>query len=125
MANPTFRALTLAAQAAATVNGTDLENMSARGAVFVIDITAISGTNTTATFTVEGKDRSSGKYYTILASTALNGTGTTVLRVYPGLTAAANLTVNDVLPGAFRVKAVVAADANPSVTATVGASLIG
>lgn len=73
-----------------------------RGMHVVIDITSISGGN--LTFTVEGKDPASGKYYTLLASTALAGTGTTVLRIFPGATAAANVTANDLVPGTIRVR---------------------
>lgn len=124
MANRTQRALTLTAQGAATVNGTDLDNFGATGCHIIIDITAISGTSPTATFTLQGFDSASGKYYTIIASAALNAVATTILRVYPGLTAAANLVVSDVLPGAFRVICVVGGT-TPSVTATVGVALIG
>ena len=87
----------------------------------MIDVTAISATPS-VTFTIQGKDDLSGKYYTILASAAITGTGTTVLRVYPGLTAAANLTANDVLPGTWRL-ITTHGDAD-SITYSVGASLI-
>lgn len=110
--------------AAANANGPDMDNIGYKGGKFVIDITAISGTTPTATFTLEGKDEVSGKYYTILASAALNATGTTVLTVFPGLTAAANTVANDVLPKLWRVRVTIAGT-TPSVTATVGASLIG
>jgi len=53
----------------------------------------------------------------------LNSTGTTVLTVYPGLTAAANVTVNDVLPRTWRVITAIGGS-TPAVTATVGASVI-
>ncbi len=81
---------------------TDQVNEFAKGLMLVIDITQID-VATTATFTVQGKDPVSGKYYTILASAALAAVATTVLRIYPGLTAAANLTVSDFLPSTWRV----------------------
>lgn len=102
MANRTVTALALL-NVTASQNGSDLDNMSANSAHVVIDITSITGTAPTATFTVQGKCLVSNKYYTILASTALNATGTTVLKIGPGLTAAANLVANDVMPNAFRV----------------------
>jgi hypothetical protein len=120
---PTGALLTLTAQGLGTVNGSDQSNAARRGLHLVVDITAISGTSPTLTVTVEGKDPVSGKYYTILASAALNAVATTVLKVYPGLTAAANTVANDVLPGAWRVKAVVGGT-GPSVTATIAASVI-
>lgn len=122
MANQNLTALVLSG-AAASANGPDMENLSGRYAHVVIDITAITGTTPTATFTVQGKDALSGKYYTILASAALNAVATTVLRIGPGLTAAANTVANDVMPRAFRV-IVTVAGTTPSVTATVGISLI-
>lgn len=113
--------LTLSA-ASASVNGTDQKNLFASGMAVVIDITAITGTTPSLTVVLEGKDPVSGKYFTILSSAALNSVGTTVLRVFPGATAAANLTVNDRLPKTFRVRATIAGT-TPSVTATIGGIL--
>jgi hypothetical protein len=115
--------LTLTAQGAGTVTGADLLNTTARGIHLVIDITALTGTGPTCTVTVYGFDPVSGKEYVILASTALAAVATTVLKIYPGLTAAANLTANDVLPMHWRVKAVVAGT-SPAVTAKISASAI-
>jgi hypothetical protein len=89
----------------ATEASADFLNSESAGAVVVIDVTAVTSTPSTV-FTLQGKDQLSGKYYTIIASAALAATGTVVLRVYPGLTAAANLTVSDVLPHCWRVNAV-------------------
>jgi hypothetical protein len=105
----------------ATVNGDDILNDDARGVVVVIDCTAIAA-SPSVVFTIQGKDEVSGKYYTILASAAITGTGTTVLRVYPGLTASANVTVSDVLPHTWRVIAT-HGDAD-SITYTVGFSTV-
>lgn len=116
-------AITALAAASAGANGSDLTNTGARGVHLIIDITALAGTTPTLTVTIQGKDAVSGKYYDILASSALNATGTTVLRVYPGLTAAANLTANDVLPRDWRVKTAIAGT-TPEVTATIAHSLI-
>jgi hypothetical protein len=109
--------------AAASVNGSDQDSSNACGAIVVIDITAITGTSPTAVFTLQGKDVVSGKYYTILASASLTATGTTVLRVHHGLTAAANAVAVDVLPDAFRVICTIGGT-TPAVTATVGVHLI-
>jgi hypothetical protein len=109
--------------AAVGSNGADQVNPSGRGLKLVIDITALTGTAPTLTVTIQGKDPVSGKYYTILASAALAAVATTVLTVYPGLVAAANLTVNDVLPRDWRVITAIAGTA-PTVTATIAASII-
>lgn len=110
--------------ATASANGADIENVGGRFAHVVIDITSITGTTPTATFTVQGKDPVSGKYYTILTSTALNGTGTTVLRIGPSLTAAANLVANDIMPRKFRVICTTGGTVT-DLDATVGVCLAG
>ena len=80
----------------------DLEGFGARGVHIVIDVTAV-GVTPSVTFEIRGKDPTSGKYYTILASAAIAAVGTTVLKVFPGATAAANSVANDCLPETWRV----------------------
>jgi hypothetical protein len=104
----------------ATVVGPDNQNTGVSGVKVVVDITAI-GTGSW-TLVVEGKDKISGKYYPILTSAALVATATTVLTVYPGLTAIANVTVSDVIPEIWRLR-LIANNANP-VTGTVGVSTL-
>ena len=55
-------------------------------------------------FTVLGESPS-GATYTILASAAIVGTGLTVLRISPQLTAAANTVAKDFLPSNLKVTA--------------------
>lgn len=74
------------------------------GGIFIIDATAVTATGSVV-FTILGCDPASGKTYTILASAAIVGTGTTVLRVHPELTAAANTIAKDMLPAAVKVTA--------------------
>lgn len=74
------------------------------GGVFIIDCTAVTVTPSVV-FTVAGVDPASDKAYTILASAAITGTGTTVLRIHPSLTAAANTIAKDVLPQALKITA--------------------
>lgn len=118
---PTAKTLLPSAARTTAQTGDDQINLGHRGLHCVIDITAVAG-SPSLTFTLQGKDRVSGKYYTLLASAALTGTGTTVLRVYPDLTAAANLVVNDVLPECWRL--IVAVGTADSVTYSVGVSLL-
>lgn len=110
--------------ASAGVNGADQNNMGARGIKLVVDITAITGTSPTLTVTLQGKDTASGKYYTILASAALSAVATTVLEVFPGAAVSANVSANSQLPRTWRVITTIGGT-GPSVTATVGASVIG
>lgn len=105
----------------ATSQSSDLTNYYWRGIVLTIDVTAVTATPSVV-FTIQGKSTLGSDYYTILASAAITATGQTVLRVYPGLTASANLTVNDVLPAVWRVDAT-HADAD-SITFSVSANYI-
>lgn len=116
-------ALVALTAASAGGNSSDVTNPTSKGVKLVIDITAITGTGPSLTVTLQGKDPTSGKYYTVLASAALSAVATTVLTVYPGLTAAANVTASDVVPRTFRVLYAIAGT-TPSVTATIAASLI-
>lgn len=109
---------------AGTYNSGDTVNHNHRGIQVGINITAITGTSPTLTVTIQGKDVASGQYYTLLASAALNATGFTLLTIYPGLTVAANSVANQVMPRTFNIKAVVGGT-TPSVTATIGTSLVG
>lgn len=115
--------LTLTAQGTA-VNSADQKNYGCRGVQVIVDITALAGTTPTLTVTLKGKDRVSGKYYTLLASTALNATGTTVLRVFPGATASANLIANDQVPEDWRIETAIGGSAGQAVTATIAASYL-
>lgn len=114
----TVSLMTLTASAVSKT-GDDTDCSIAKGAIITVDITAITAGNVVVT--VEGKDEVSGKYYTILTSAALAAVATTVLRIYPGLVAAANVTVNDILPTKFRVRATVTTG---PVTATISAALV-
>lgn len=107
----------------ASFNGDDVANLGYRGGHIVIDVTAASGTSPTLVVTVQGKDPTSGKYYTILASASITGTGTTVLRIFDGATVAANTAANDVLPPVWRVISTIGGT-SPSFTYSIGATYI-
>lgn len=117
------RTIEVFASAARTAahNSDWFSSFGCRGLHLVIDITVVVSTPA-VTFTIQGLDGVSGKAYTILASAALASVATTVLRVYPGSTASANVIANDALPAPWRV-AVTVGDAD-SATYSVGAILI-
>lgn len=123
---PAPKVITCYASAARTATPTPMDTAQNgpgwKGLVVVIDVTAASATPSVV-FTVQGYDPVSGKYYTILASAAITGTGTTVLRVFPGSTVAANLAANDILPARWRVIAT-HGDAD-SITYSVSAHALG
>jgi hypothetical protein len=90
--------------AARTTTSSATFNTNCIGGVFIINVTAISATPSVV-FTISGTDPASLAKWTILTSAAITGTGTTVLRVHPSLTAAANTVAKDVLPQAIEVAA--------------------
>lgn len=100
-------------------------NLVNNGIHLVIDITAKVGSPTSMTVTLSGIDETSGKLYTLLASAALTGTGTTVLKVFPGSAVASNASANDFLPHKYRVGvAVVGVDGSNYFTYSIGAQLM-
>lgn len=109
--------------ASAGTTGFDMGAGCAKGILLYVHISAITGTAPTLTVTLQGKSPVSDQYHTVLASAALNATGLTILRVYPGLTAAANLVASDILPTTWRVISVIGGT-TPAVTASISASLI-
>lgn len=117
-------AATLLASAARTATPTaDIFHVSgdSRGLLVVIDCTAIAATPSVV-FTLQGYDPVSTKTWTLLASAAITATGTTVLRVHPELTAAANTIAKDMVPSWFTLTAV-HANAN-SITYSVAAQVV-
>lgn len=103
-----------------TQTGADQTNYNGRGLHVVLDMTTV-GTGS-VTLTIQGKDATSGKYYTLLAGAAVVTNSTNVYKVYPGLPATANVSANDLLPRTWRIL-VTANNANAT-TYTVGASVI-
>lgn len=62
----------------------------------IVDVT-LDPASASITPSIRGKDRL-GKYYDILVGAAIAATGQVVLRVGPGMIAAANLVANDFIP---------------------------
>lgn len=118
--NEIITVLPLAARTA-SVDSVVFENMEGRGVKVVIDVTAETDTPD-ITVKVQGRDHVSGKFYDLITSATISSTGTTVLTVYPGITAATNVSVSDVLPRFWRVS--VAADDTDSMTYSIGACTI-
>ena len=79
-------------------------NMSCKGIELFIDVTAAAGMPSVV-FTINNLDPNSGKTRTIITSAAITGTGTTILRVYPGVTTSANLAVSDFISPFGRITA--------------------
>ncbi|MER5252907.1 hypothetical protein [Streptomyces sp. NPDC002855] len=84
----------------------------------VIDVTAVTATPA-LTLKIEGVDRASGKVWTLIEDAAVSTVSTGTLHVGPGLTAAANVTANAMVPPVVRFT-VTHGDAD-SATYSVGA----
>lgn len=106
---------------ATTTNGSDQTNFHYKGLHVIFDITAVPGVDTVL-LTIQGKDPVSGKYYTILAGAAEVGIATRVYKVCPGITAAANVSVSDLLPRDWRI--IVTHSGAGNFTYSVGAQLV-
>lgn len=106
----------------ATVNSADLNDPTAEAVHVIVDVTAVSGTSPTLTPKLQGKDPASGVYYDVLVGAAITATGTTVLKLGPGITAIPNLAASDFLPDTWRVRLEIGGT-TPSFTCTVGAVL--
>lgn len=117
--NEEVTALVSAARTATTSSGT-LQNYNGLGVSVVVDVTAVSGA-ASITASIDALDAVSGKWVTILASAAITTVSTTRLRVYPGLSAAANLKADDLLPRRWRVN--VTHSTADSITYSVGACI--
>ena len=115
-------AATVLASAARTIatNSADITNVNYRGAHIWVNVTAYTAGSITVT--IQGKDEVSGTYYTLLVSPAIVATGLTVLKVYPGITAAANASASDIMPRLWRAS--VAVGSADSVTYSVGVGYV-
>jgi hypothetical protein len=112
----------LLASAARTTTQTssDISNLNERGIVVILDVT-IAGTGS-ITLTIQGKDSTSGTYYTILTGSAVTTMSTNVYRIYPGVTAVGAATVQDHLPALFRI--IVTSNNPNAIEYSVGYSLL-
>lgn len=104
-----------------TIDSDTFENVNERGAHFIIDVTALTGTPS-ITVKIQGHDPASFSFYDILVSGPITTVGTTVLKVYPGINTIPNGAASDIVPYEWRVR-VEHADAQ-SITYSVGANLV-
>lgn len=91
------------------------------GLVAVLSMTVV-GTGS-VTLAINGYDQVSGATWNILTGAAVITNSTNVYRIFPALVAAANATVNDVIP--WQVQFVVTANNANAATYSLTANLIG
>lgn len=94
----------LLASAARTATLSMTTNTECTAGLFYINVTAVSLTPSVV-FTIAGVEPGGSAVYTILESAAITGTGLTVLRVHPSLTASANTIAKDMLPQCLKLTA--------------------
>jgi len=114
--------LSLQAASASKTSADEINNYG-RGVKCLVDVTAITGTSPTLTVAIRYKDTASGAYLTLLSSAALTAVGATMLTVYPGVTPTSNASASDIVPHTWDVAATVGGT-SPSVTATIGCSVV-
>lgn len=99
--NANYSVLDSAVQTGTPVVTADQVNKYYRGGQIIITVSAYTAGSYTPT--VQGKNESTGLYYDVLVGTAIAAAGTTVLKVYPGVTPSANTAASDILPRTWRV----------------------
>lgn len=122
-ANPIGGSFSLLASASRTTTQTsaDLDSGGCRGVLVTLDVTDVTALPS-VTISINGKDKASGKYYTLLAGAAVTTVSTNTYAVYPGITASANAAASMVVPDTFQI-VVTANNANAG-TYSVGYSLV-
>jgi hypothetical protein len=111
----------LSSEARTATNSVDFENRYGSGIHVILDVTAVAATPSVVV-TINALDNASGKYYTLLTSAAVTGTGTYVYKVFPAATAVANQVVNDIAPRNIRIT-LTHADAD-SITYSLGINTV-
>lgn len=115
--------VTLTTQGSGTVNSNPQVNATYRGVKCTFNQSAHTGTPST-TFAIQFQDVSSAAFVTYITSGAITADATpTVLTVYPGITATANVSLSDILARNWRVTTTVGGT-TPAVTATIDCDLI-
>jgi len=103
----------------------DQKQLHYKGAIFVLDITASSGSSEVMDIKLQYKDTLSGKFIDIPLAIFTQKTGivSDVLTIYPGIAVVANESVNGVLPSEYRV-VVTIGGTTPSFTFTLSADYL-
>jgi hypothetical protein len=109
----------------ATANGTTITNASARGAIFFVNVTAVSGTIPTLAIKMQVQDSLSGLWFDVPGATlaTITTAGIFMITISPGLTEAANTKVSFPLPRVYRWTWTIGGT-TPSFTFGIGAGYV-
>jgi len=108
-----------------TANGTTITNASGRGAMFYINVSAVSGTTPTLVAQLQVQDPVSLGWIDVgpAVTPTITGVGLTMLTVCPGISEAANSRVAQGLPRTFRFRWTIGGT-TPSFTFSIGAQYL-
>jgi hypothetical protein len=115
------RTLYASAARTATPTAVTLRTGRYRGVKLFINVSALAATPSVVP-KIEMVDSVSGAVSALLTGAAITATGVTVLTIYPGVTASANVAASDVLPESIKVT--LTHGDSDSITYTVAAHLI-
>ena len=107
-------------------NASGVFGCDGKGAIFVLDVTAVSGTSPTLDLKIQVFSPL-GNDYVDLAGAAFaqkTAANTSMLTVYPGIAETANVSVSDVMPPLFRAVGTVGGSATPTVTFSLACYVI-
>jgi hypothetical protein len=120
--HPIEETLYASASRTATPTATSVTTRGRQRCHVVIDVTAASSTPSVVP-SIEAYDTLSATWYPLLTGTAITTTGTTVLKVGPGMSPVTGACAADMLPGTIRLS-MTHADADP-ITYTASIHLAG
>ena len=133
MPNNHVTILSSSARGSGATNSNMITNHSAKGGIFWLEVTAVSGSSPTLDVKLQGYDQDGADWVDLGDNVA--GTGAYAfaqktaaskdqLTIYPGLTASSNAVCSGVLPNQLRAVGTVGGSSTPTVTYTLGVDFI-
>lgn len=118
--NTHFTALNVTG-ATTTQTTQDFRNEWGKSAEIYVNVSN-AGTGS-VTITVQGKDPTSGTYYTVLSGAAITTNSFTKYQIFPGAPVTANVSANDIMPFTWRI--IMTANNSNAITYSVGVTIFG
>ena len=133
MPNNHVTILSSSARGSGATNSNMITNHSAKGGIFWLEITAVSGTSPTLDVKLQGYDADGDDWVDLgdnvvgtgaYAFAQKTGASSDELTIYTGLTASSNEVCSGILPNQFRAVGTVGGSSTPTVTYTLGVDLL-